>query len=243
MLEQKPRRGLPHWYQPGHAHFVTYRLAGSIPLSMLRTFKNEQQERIRAIKSAGLYRQVELSRLHKVMFSRYDDALDTANAPSWLREPAVAAIIRENLYHHHGVKFQLLAYCVMPTHMHVVLQPFESALTVPKNIDVAPSFGLEQGDQVGVLGKIMHSLKSYTANRANEYLQRGGAFWQKESYDHWILDIDELERIVAYVMANPVKAGLCRQPHEWEFSSAFDRFQRDGSTCGLVSWLQDDWRK
>ena len=54
----------------------------------------------------------------------------------------------------------------------------------------------------------MHSLKSYTANEANKLLRRTGQFWQHESYDHWVRDEDEMERIVAYINANAVKAGL-----------------------------------
>ena len=47
-----------------------------------------------------------------------------------------------------------------------------------------------------------------------------GPFWQRESYDHWVHDLDELERIIAYVEANPVKAGLIKAPEDWPFSSA-----------------------
>ena len=85
-------------------------------------------------------------------------------------------------------------------------------------------------------------MMSYTANRANAILRRTGGFWQKESYDHWIRDLDELERVVQYVIFNPVKSGLCAAPKDWRFSSAFVRHKRDGSTCGLYAWLRDDWR-
>ena len=53
----------------------------------------------------------------------------------------------------------------------------------------------------------MHSLKSFTANKANEALGARAPFWQRESYDHWVRDLDELERIVNYIKANPVRAG------------------------------------
>src|SRR5437868_13312707 len=72
----------------------------------------------------------------------------------------------------------------------------------------------ETADGRGPLAEIMHSLKSYTANRANEILGRSGQFWQHESYDHWVRDDEELERIVAYIAWNPVKANLVREPQE-----------------------------
>jgi putative transposase len=80
----------------------------------------------------------------------------------------------------------------------------------------------------------MHSLKSYTAHQANRILRRSGRFWLGESYDHWVRDDDELERIVNYIAANPVRARLVEEPHRWFFCSAHDRFLQDGEMCG---WL------
>jgi putative DNA methylase len=153
-------------------------------------------------------------------------------------------MLRENLYHHAGTKYELLAWCIMSNHMHVVLQPLEC---VPRRSDPSGAtdtegFCDELADGLSPLVSVMHSLKSYTANRANALLGRSGRFWQAESYDHWIRDLDELERIVAYVAHNPVRAGLCRRPQEWQYSSAYDRFVRDGSDCALVGWLRETWR-
>ena len=60
----------------------------------------------------------------------------------------------------------------------------------------------------------MHSLKSFTGNECNRLLGRGSAFWQDESYDHWVRDDDELHRIIDYVESNPVKAGLVNKSTE-----------------------------
>jgi putative DNA methylase len=80
----------------------------------------------------------------------------------------------------------------------------------------------------------MHSLKSYTAHEANKLLGRTGQFWQHESYDHWLRDEEELERVVAYINANPVRAGLVAQPIDFRWNSASDRFLQDGDLSG---WL------
>jgi hypothetical protein len=129
----------------------------------------------------------------------------------------------------------------MPTHVHVVIQPFESALIPCAGMQ--EYCGEETADGPSILSGIMHSLKSFTANRINEILGRSGQFWQRESFDHWVRDVEELERVVAYVIGNPVKGGLCARPEDWTYSSAFDRFQRDRSLCGLVGWLRDDWHQ
>jgi hypothetical protein len=65
-------------------------------------------------------------------------------------------------------------------------------------------------------------------------MNRKGQFWQHESYDHWVRDEEELERIVQYIEANPVDAGLAPRPHDFYWSSAHDRYLTDGDTTG---WL------
>jgi len=56
--------------------------------------------------------------------------------------------------------------------------------------------------------QVVHSVNSFTAHGCNRLLGRQGTFWQHESYDHWVRDDGELERIVDYIAWNPVKAGL-----------------------------------
>jgi putative transposase len=260
--ESVTRRHLPHWYQPGHAHFITYRLAGSIPSRVLREWRAERERLARGTTPGGtsaVQRRLELQRR---FFLKYDRFLDARRDDCWLGESRVAAIVRENLYHHNGLKYQLLAYCVMPNHVHVLLQPFDpesrasgsvgQAASLPRlfNSDVpvsadtgnlADAHSDEVPDRNGPLTSIMHSLKSYTANKANLALNREGEFWQHESYDHWVRNLDELERITQYIAWNPVRAGLCARPVDWQFSSAADRIREDGSDCALVGWFRDDW--
>lgn len=100
----------------------------------------------------------------------------------------------------------------------------------------------EISDARSPLSSIMHSLKSYTASQANRILDRTGRFWQHESYDHWVRDLDELERIADYIRLNPVRAGLCALPTDWTFSSTYERVQRDGIDSALIGFLRDDWR-
>jgi putative transposase len=82
----------------------------------------------------------------------------------------------------------------MPNHVHVLVTPL---VPVPR---------------------IMHSLKGFTARAANQVLDRTGlAFWQRESYDHWVRE-GEFERIKRYIEVNPVKAGLAREIGEYRWS-------------------------
>jgi putative DNA methylase len=232
--EVMTRRRLPHWYVPGAAHFVTYRLAGSIPEAVLWELRAHCQEQLKQPCPDGLSHSQLRGRVHKQSFARYDRFLDHNRAIDWLARPAVAAVVRQNLYHHDGGKYHLMAWCIMPNHVHVLLQPLETQALAQEPPENA---GEERPDADSPLAGIMHSLKSYTANRANQLLGRSGPFWQHESYDHWVRDEDELERVVDYIAYNPVKAGLVREPQEWFFGSAHDRYLREGIISG---WLPAD---
>jgi type I restriction enzyme R subunit len=48
----------------------------------------------------------------------------------------------------------------------------------------------------------------------------GKRFWQAESYDHWVRDDLERERIAGYIENNPVKAGLVDSAEKYRWSSA-----------------------
>src|SRR5581483_11674830 len=91
---------------------------------------------------------------------------------------------------------------VMPNHVHCVVWPM-------------PGY---------TLSSILHSWKSFTSKQANQLLRREPTtFWQGESFDHCIADDAEQARLVAYAHNNPVKAGFCKQPEDWKWSSAFGR--------------------
>ncbi len=225
------RRTLPHWYVPGAAHFVTYRLADTIPAHVIELMKEQCRSRLRGLDGKSGTSWQDRQREHKRFFATLDRFLDQACKRNELALPQVAAVIRSNLHHHHGSKYHLLAYCVMPNHVHVLFQPIDVVCNEENYVALDE---VECPDGQSPLARIMHSLKSYTANEANRILGRSGRFWQPESYDHWVRDDDELERIIDYIIYNPVNAGLVARPYEWFFSSAHDRFLQDGSEAGFL---------
>jgi len=73
----------------------------------------------------------------------------------------------------------------------------------------------------------MHSLKSYTALKANRMLSRTGEFWMGDYFDRYIRDGNHYEKTITYIENNPVKAGFCSRPEEWRFSSAWWRAKKN----------------
>ena len=233
MGEHITRRHLPHWYVPGAAHFVTFRLWGSLPRAFIEQMKHRRRllltQRPTEARCASGHRE----RVHRQLFTAYEEQLDAGGNVRHLNDPRVAALVRESLYHLHGRKYDLLAYSIMPNHVHVVILPYELPCPVDDSELTDGQIG-EKLDRITPLADIMHSLKSFTAHKANQVLRRHGAFWQHESYDHWVRDDDELERVVEYTNANAVNAGLASRPHDHVWCSAHDRFLVDGDTSG---WL------
>ena len=211
-MKQFYRHRLPHWQPPGVAIFITYRLFGSLPKEVLEQLAGEKQQLENEPSRTGESHRERALRKGKKLFALGDNALDAALAgPKWLAQDDVARIIIENLFHHAEQLYKLWAFVVMPNHTHVLVEPLILDACRDKEDDDANFIALEC---------ITHSLKSYTAKRANTILNRTGNFWQEESFDHWARDDKEFERIAAYIENNPVKAGLVDSAEKWEWSSA-----------------------
>ena len=154
-----------------------------------------------------------------------DRQLDTPRqGPMYLQRPDIARIAAGSI--HKGVElghYELSAYVVMANHVHLLIRPA-----------IAPDL-------------LLKSLKGTTARYANRVLGRTGEpFWQKGSYDHWVRNRSEFEKIRAYIEANPVKAGLVRNPQDFPWSSAGVEISLDAArmrsacaTLGEKRLLQD----
>jgi REP element-mobilizing transposase RayT len=98
-----------------------------------------------------------------------------------------------------GERYTLWAAVVMPDHAHLLLMPRRTA-----------------SGECWSLAQILHSLKSYTANEINRVLGRRGTAWLDERFDRIVRDRAELSEKWQYIRNNPVKAGLCTRPEEWD---------------------------
>ncbi|MEY2430153.1 MAG: putative methylase [Verrucomicrobiota bacterium] len=187
---------LPHVKREGVSYFITFRLADSLPQEVLVEFKRQQMEKLRALRDNRPAAREEIDREYQRQIERY---LDRGAGECHLRRPEIAKMIAEALLHFHNQQYLLDEWVVMPNHVHLILWPM-------------PNF---------TLSDILRSRKRLTGRQANLLLGRTGeSFWQHESYDHWIRNDLEKDRIRRYTRNNPVKAKLCKSPEEWLWSSA-----------------------
>ncbi len=221
------RRELPHWQPAGGTTFITWRLYGSLPKEALDRLADEKDRlEKQPIRPDETPRDRAL-RHSKGLFALADKMLaSNTTGPHWLKDERVAQLVVDALFYHDGNLYTLLAFVVMPNHVHVVLRPLEEkgAERVEEHESVANSDSNGDTPRYVPLRRITQSLKGYTAREANRLLGRTGqTFWQDESYDHWIRDEAELGRIVTYIEWDPVKSGLVTKPEEWRWSSAWER--------------------
>jgi REP element-mobilizing transposase RayT len=132
-------------------------------------------------------------------FVLHDQQLDRAlEGPRWLANPKIAALYVEAFRYGEANRgsYDLFAWVIMPNHVHIVLKPHES------------------------LAEVVRWIKTATAVQANRLRGTRLPFWQREYFDRWIRTSKELLSVIAYVEANPVKAGLVSHAEGWPWSSA-----------------------
>jgi REP element-mobilizing transposase RayT len=170
---------LPHRNAPGLTQFVTFRLHDSFPAERLAEWE-------------ALLR-IEDSRARRIKLEEY---LDLGHGACWLRQPVIGALTESALRHFDGQRYHLLAWVVMPNHIHVLVR-----------IGEAP------------LAHVIQSWKRFIAREANKLLLRQGPFWEREYWDTYMRDEEQLARARRYIEQNPVKAGLAKQTKDWAYGS------------------------
>lgn len=212
-IKTRYRRNLPHIQPVGAAFFVTFRLKDSVPVAMLYQLRQAfEGKKAQLQKASPEQRGLLLYQERKRHFARFDALLDAIQqGPDYLRQPNIADTVRKELHRFDGELYDLLAYCIMPNHVHILI---DTQLQLPENFDDADF------DQLNFqpLDVIMKRIKGPSAVAANRLLGRTGKFWQRESYDHCVRDARELRNIIRYIMNNPVKAGWVESWEEWPFS-------------------------
>jgi REP element-mobilizing transposase RayT len=207
------RRNLPHIHPANAEYFITFRLQDTLPRAILEQLLDErhrEEQKINTLISPAR-QEGERYRIQKKQFGLYDSWLDRCiHGPRWLEEEKIAAIVAEEICRLDRDRYRLLAFCIMPNHVHLL-------------IDTHGFFQTSTSNQAGAtrnypLADVLRLLKGRTSRYCNLALGRSGAFWHQESYDHVVRDAHELENIIRYILNNPVKAGLVEEWHKWKFS-------------------------
>jgi len=194
MVDERKHKGwfsrgyLPHFDCPGLVQSITFRLADSLPRKAIQEWRSE----FAALQSKEA--EIEIRR-------RIELSLDKGIGSCYLRVPEVAEITENALLHFDGTRYRLIAWCIMPNHVHVLVEMIEGF----------------------PLPDVIHSWKLFSAREANNALGRSGEFWMREYYDRYVRDVEHFEAVRRYIEDNPVKAGLVNSKELWRWSSAWHR--------------------
>jgi REP element-mobilizing transposase RayT len=90
---------LPHFDSAEIVQFVTFRLADSLPKSV-----------------------VEALAVHPDLLAATNERLDAGLGACWLKKPAVAEAVEATLLYFDGARYRALSWCIMPNHVHVVIE-------------------------------------------------------------------------------------------------------------------------
>ena len=175
---------LPHFDEAGTVQSLTFRLVDAVPAATVTAWKTDLK-----LSGGEAAADPRCARLR----ARIERFADQGHGACWLKDPRVARVVQDALLHFDGERYRLLAWVIMPNHVHAV-------------IETLPGFPLD---------RVIHSWKSFTAKRANRLLGRSGAFWMGDYFDRYVRDEAHLWDVMRYLEENPVKAGLVRAARDW----------------------------
>lgn len=157
---------------------ITYRLADALPAAVVCDCKSAKDPAERR--------------------KRLEASLDAGYGSCLLRRADIATTVVENWERFHGARYGLLAWVVMPNHVHVL-------------VEIYPSHPMS---------RVVHSWKSYTAKAIARRTSHPGKVWQEDYWDRAIRSEKHFAAAVDYIVSNPVAAGLVVRPEDWPWSSA-----------------------
>ncbi|NCD34492.1 MAG: transposase [Spartobacteria bacterium] len=197
------KRNLPHCDYPGTLQMISYHLADSLPAQAIERMETELQSLPPEKRSTQFRKKCEAW-------------LDAGHGSCVLRKPSIAKLIIENWKHYEGSRYRLIAYVVMPNHVHVLIHAHEGY----------------------ALGKIVQAWKGYTGrmiakqlsgsadrlvgssnSNADQTVGAPAQIWHREYWDRFIRNEQHYQSAIAYIRNNPVTAKLVAQSSDWPYAT------------------------
>ncbi len=121
-----------------------------------------------------------------------------------------ARLFFKALLSYRGKDYLLHEFVLMPDHFHLL---------------ISPTSALEHAVQL-VKGGFSYRVKKEIGSNAE--------IWQRGFADHRIRDAEDYDKHLHYIHLNPVKRGLCTDPREYQYCSAFPGWKLDP----IPQWLK-----
>lgn len=216
----------------GNIFFVTLRLRDALPDSLVQNLRLQyytQRARLASNPDAATL----LTQTRKRLFAHYDDTLDLSkHGHPYFRVPALAQIVADEIRRYDGTAFELLAYCIMPNHAHLLFGMGGELSEDPpihdlESFDFKPLRDIVAQIQNATEKPLKKAIKQLGEHIDPTVFQKQttvgsikmeGAIWQAETFDFRVQDANGFEKIAHYIFQNPVKAELIEHREDWPFS-------------------------
>ncbi len=217
--------GAPTWHSRGYLpHVESAQLIQHVTFHLADSLPKEAVERLEAELKCLPVEKQDVERRKRV-----EAWLDAGHGSCVLREPGVGTMVQDSFLFFDGQRYRLLAWVVMPNHVHVLFQPMPGwtvakivaswkKFTARKICDHRRSANLPigPGEKAGNA-----NLPIGSGPRDEEAIRENGApVWHREYWDRYMRNENHLAQAIEYIHQNPVKARLVNSPEEWLWSSA-----------------------
>jgi REP element-mobilizing transposase RayT len=153
-------RHLPHLDIKGYYQFITFRTHDSVDGFLKKLAQQNQPNN------------------HKQL--AIDNYLDGSAKGAYLHDVALSSLYRF-LQEKDTVLYELIAFAIMPNHVHLLLKPLENLATM------------------------MQKIKGGSAKVLNQILNKQGRFWAQDYYDRLIRDERHFYQVYNYIRNNPIE--------------------------------------
>ena len=171
---------LPHWNQTRKIQFITIRLADSLPQDRIAEIRSIKDEFLRQHPEQPWSNET-IRHYHTLVGIAEEKLMDNGYGSCILRLPQVRNVLEETIRYFDGLRFKLIAYVIMPNHVHLLVQTIENY----------------------ALADILHSIKRHSARNINKLIERTGGLWFREYYDRMIRNRGHFDRALKYIENNP----------------------------------------
>jgi hypothetical protein len=175
---------LPHWQQPGATYFITFRLADSVPDTILREWEAERSMWL--LHHPRPWSVDDEDEYHRRFSAQMDRWLDAGRGACWLCSKENRGPLVATLNYSDRELYVLHAWVIMPNHVHLLVSLHADAK----------------------LEDVVGAWKSISARNINRLLNRTGTLWQEDYFDRLVRSEEHFFNCVRYIRRNPGRARL-----------------------------------
>ena len=122
----------------------------------------------------------------------------------FMDDDAVAGVVLELLRTSDAQHFSVIAYCLMPDHIHVLAEGTEPA------------------------ADFRQFVRSFKQQSSFQWKRRTGRpLWQRSYFEHVLRSDEDTVGLARYILENPVRAGLAARPEDYPYLGSMTVSVRD----------------